>query len=116
MSLLVRGIKSCDSCRKARRWLADEGLAYQWIDFQESRPSPAEVKRWLDELRPDALVNRKSATWRALDESERPALDSPAVIGLLVEHPTLIKRPLLERDGEFRTGFDDEQRDWLARA
>lgn len=113
MSLKIHGIKSCDSCRKTRKWLTDQGLAYQWIDLREAPPSPADVKRWLDALGAEALVNRRSTTWRGLSEADRPALDSPGVVDLLVERPTLIKRPLFERDGEFRTGFGDDQRQWL---
>lgn len=113
MSLLVHGIMSCDTCRKARKWLAGEGLTHQWIDLRESRPSSADVRRWLDAVGADALVNRRSTTWRGLAEADRPGLDSPAVVDLLVEHPALIKRPLFERAGEFRVGFGDAQRQWL---
>ena len=113
MSLRVYGIQSCDSCRKARKWLTGEGLEHKWIDLRASRPSRADVERWLDAVGPDALVNRRSTTWRSLSEAERPEPGSPAVVDLLVEHPTLIKRPLFERDDEFRTGFGDDQRQWL---
>lgn len=113
MTLRVRGIQSCDTCRKARKWLVGEGLEHQWIDMRESRPSRLEIERWLDAVGPDALVNRRSITWRSLAEAERSRLASPEVVDLLIEHPTLIKRPLFERDGEFRTGFGDDQRQWL---
>lgn len=113
MNLRVHGIQACDNCRKARKWLVDAGLEHQWIDLRESRPSRIEVKRWLDAVGPDALVNRRSATWRSLAAAERPELESSAMVDLLVDRPTLIKRPLFERDGEFRTGFGDEQRQWL---
>jgi len=113
MSLRIHGIKSCDTCRKARKWLIDAGLSHQWIDFRESRPRRTQVQRWLDAVGGDALVNRRSTTWRGLDEVDRPKLDSPAVVDLLIEYPTLIKRPLFEREGEFRVGFGDDQRQWL---
>lgn len=113
MRLRVHGIQSCDTCRKARKWLLDAGLEHQWIDLRESRPARADVERWLDAVGPGGLVNRRSTTWRALTEAERPEPESPAEVDLLVEHPTLIKRPLFERQGEFRTGFGDAQRQWL---
>lgn len=113
MSLRVHGIKSCDTCRKARKWLTAEGLEYQWVDLRDPAPSRDDVKCWLEALGADALVNRRSATWRGLDQAQRPELESPAMIDLLVEHPTLIKRPLFEREGEFRNGFGDAQRQWL---
>jgi len=113
MTLRIHGIKSCDSCRKARKWLESQSLDHDWIDLRESPLSRAHVERWLDALGPEALVNRRSTSWRALEKDDRPDLDSPAVVDLLVEHPTLIKRPLFERDGDFRTGFGDDQRQWL---
>jgi len=113
MRLDVFGIQSCDSCRKARKWLADQGLAFRWVDLRECPPSRSDIERWLGAVGAETLVNRRSTTWRNLDEAERPALDSPAVVDLLVNYPTLIKRPLFERDGEFRTGFDDAGRQWL---
>lgn len=112
----VRGLGSCDTCRKARRWLVEQHVDFDWIDLRESPPSPADVERWLDAVGAETLVNRRSITWRGLDESGRPALDSPAVIDLLLEHPTLIKRPFFELDNEFRAGFGDAQRKWLLQA
>jgi len=114
MTLRVRGIKACDTCRKAGKWLAAQGLEFEWIDLRESPLCRVEVARWLDALGAETLVNRRSTTWRSLEKAERPALDSPATADLLVEHPTLIKRPLFERDGEFRVGFGDAQRQWLS--
>lgn len=113
MRVDVSGIQSCDTCRRARKWLAEQGLDFQWVDLRESAPSRDDVERWLGAIGAGALVNRRSTTWRQLDEAERPALDSPAVIDLLVEHPTLIKRPLFERGDEVRTGFDEARRQWL---
>lgn len=112
----VYGIGSCDSCRKARRWLVEQGVEFDWLDLRESPPSHTDVGRWLDAVGAETLINRRSTTWRGLEQSERPALDSPAVIDLLVEHPTLIKRPLFELNNEFRTGFGDAQRKWLLAA
>lgn len=111
--LNVYGIKSCDSCRKARKWLADHAVAYQWIDLREQAPARATLVRWLDSEGRERLVNRRSATWRAFDAQQRPALDSPGLPELLLEHPTLIKRPVFERAGEIRVGFDDAARRWL---
>lgn len=115
MTLEVYGIPSCDTCRKARKWLDRQGLDYRWIDLRQPAPSRGDVKRWLDAVGAEALVNRRSTTWRGLAENERPSLDSPAVADLLAEHPTLIKRPLFGREGEFRTGFGDAQQQWLLR-
>lgn len=113
--LNVYGIKSCDSCRKARHWLADHGIAHDWTDLRQQVPALATLVRWLDMQGPERLVNRRSKTWRALDEQHRPALDSPGLPKLLLEYPTLIKRPVFERAGEVRVGFDEATRRWLLR-
>lgn len=122
MSLRIHGIKSCDTCRKARKWLQAQGIDYQWIDLREQPPARAALEQWLNAVGAESLVNRRSATWRGLDEQQRPALDSPDLLDTLPEHPTLIKRPLFERvnnnrceddGGEVRVGFDDAVREWL---
>jgi len=116
MTLQVLGINSCDTCRKACKWLEEQGIDYHWRDLREQAPARATLVRWLDTQGPKRLVNRRSATWRAFDEQRRPALDSPELPKLLLEHPTLIKRPVFERAGEVRVGFDDDARRWLLQA
>lgn len=119
MRVDVYGIKSCDTCRKARKWLEAQGVDYQWIDLREQPPARATIEKWLGAVGAQALVNRRSTTWRGLAEDRRPGLDSPEILDLLLLSPTLIKRPLFERDGtggvEYRVGFGDAQREWLLR-
>ncbi|HMB37580.1 MAG TPA: Spx/MgsR family RNA polymerase-binding regulatory protein [Wenzhouxiangellaceae bacterium] len=113
MRVDVFGIQSCDTCRKARKWLAGQELDFRWVDLRETAPPRADIERWLSAIGAEALVNRRSTTWRGLDEAERQKLDSAAGIDLLLEYPTLIKRPLFERGDEVRAGFGDVQRQWL---
>lgn len=107
------GIKSCDTCRKARTWLDEQGIEARWVDLRADGVARADLQRWLDEIGPEALVNRRSTTWRQLAEDERPAMEAPAVLPVLEAHPTLIKRPVFERDGEVRVGFTPAVREWL---
>ena len=111
--LNVYGISSCDTCRKARKWLEAQGIEYRWSDLREQIPGRETLERWLNAAGRDRIVNRRSATWRGLDEQHRPALDSSDLPKLLLEYPTLIKRPVFERAGEFRVAFDDAARRWL---
>jgi arsenate reductase (glutaredoxin) len=113
MTVQVSGIKSCDTCRKARKWLEEQGIVYQWADLREQIPARSTLVSWLDAAGAERLVNRRSTTWRGLDEQHRPALDSPELPNLLLEHPALIKRPVFERGGEIRVGFDEAARRWL---
>ncbi len=109
----IYGIKNCDTCRKARSWLDEQGATAEWVDLRENGVSPADLERWLDAVGPETLVNRRSTTWRQLAEDERPVMDAEAVLPVLEVHPTLIKRPVFERDGEVRVGFTPAVRDWL---
>ncbi len=112
----VFGIRTCDSCRKARRWLDDQGIEYLWVDLREDGVTTADLRRWLKNVGAEALVNRRSTTWRQLPEEDRPALEPVAVLPALQAHPTLVKRPVFERGGEARVGFSAEVRDWLENA
>ena len=113
MTLRVWGIGSCDGCRRARRWLEQQGLEYRWTDLRESPPDAERLASWLDALGGDALLNRRSTTWRGLDQAEREAAFGPRLIALLQRHPTLIKRPLIESGNRVRVGFDNAVRRWL---
>lgn len=94
--LTLYGIKSCDTCRKARRAAEKAGKSVTFVDIRETPLTPDQRTRFLAAFG-DTLVNRKSTTWRGLSEAER-AQDSDT---LLAAHPTLMKRPVI--DGETLT-------------
>ncbi len=102
------GIANCDRCRAARRWLDARGMEYRFHDLRRDGLTAETLSRWIDALGPEAIVNRRSTTWRGLDATEREAAGDPArVIELLLRHPTLIRRPLLETgDGRVIQGFE----------
>jgi len=105
-SLTLYGIPNCDTCRKARAWLEGQGVAYRFHDLRADGLTAATVKRWLASDFDDKVVNKRSTTWRTLDETQR-VVTGPALVGLLVDHPTLVKRPVFERHGEVvAVGFD----------
>ncbi len=93
--VLLYGLKSCDACRAALRALPE-------VEFVDVRPGlpPETLARFLDAFG-DALVNRRSTTWRGLSEAERGA----APRALLAAHPTLMKRPVIEADGALHLGW-----------
>ena len=62
--MIVSGIGSCDSCRKARKWLDEQGIEHDWVDLRETGVTTADLRRWLKAVGPDVLVNRRSTTWR----------------------------------------------------
>ena len=101
----IWGLNNCDSCRKARKWLDARGSEYAFVDVRQSPPDAASLARWLDAVGSERLVNHRSTTWRGLDAAARDAvMASPATT--LGEHPTLIKRPVLETSAGVTVGFD----------
>ena len=104
----VFGINNCDTCRKARKWLDESGREYRWHDLREDVPDEARLRQWVQAAGLDRLVNRRSTTWRSLEEDERArAMDPAAAPGLLGRYPTLIKRPVFERGDDVLVGFDE---------
>jgi len=104
--LTLYGIQTCDTVRKARKWLDAHGVEYRFHDFRVDGLDPALLQRWLDQAGWETLLNRRGATWRALPEGVRAGLDGTRVKGLLLERPTLIKRPVLDDGRAVHVGFD----------
>lgn len=96
MTMIIAGIKACDSMKKAFAQLDALGKPYTFMDFKKQAPSPEQVQQWLAAVGPE-LVNRKGTTWRQLSESEK-SLEGAALVALIVSKPSLIKRPLLITD------------------
>ena len=102
------GLRNCDSCRKALRWLESEGVAHHFHDLRADGLERARVERWLASPLSDRLLNRRSTTWRQLSDAQRAAAGE-ALVELLLAHPTLVKRPVIERGGEvLGLGFDPD--------
>lgn len=101
--MTLYGLKTCDTCRAALRALREAGHDPAFVDVRQAPLSPAELDWFIDAFG-DALINRRSTTWRGLAEAERQM--APAT--LLAAHPTLMKRPVIDRDGMLSLGWNDE--------
>lgn len=106
--LKLYGIKNCDTVRKARKWLEQNNLAHEFIDFRETPVGPDTIQRWLDAAG-DKLLNKRSTTWKQLGDEDKAADSDAAVIALLTQYPTLIKRPVLETADAVSIGFSEQQ-------
>ncbi|MEM9179983.1 MAG: ArsC/Spx/MgsR family protein [Pseudomonadota bacterium] len=106
MSLTLYGLKNCDTCKKALKALESAGKSVTFVDIRAEADLAQLVPAWLAQAGDERLVNRRSTTWRTLSEAER-ASDPQA---LLMAHPTLIKRPVIETNGQVFVGWGkDEQ-------
>lgn len=100
--ITVYGLKTCDTCRKALAWLKDEKIAHRFVDVRADGVKKTDVSRFARAVGWEKLLNKASTTWRELDEGVKSNLDEALAIALMVEHPTLIKRPVFdigEKDG-----------------
>jgi Spx/MgsR family transcriptional regulator len=106
--VLLYGLSTCDTCRKARKWLERRGVAHQFIDYREHRVPPEALRAWAKSVGGwDKLINRASTTWRNLPDARKKP-ESEAEWSLLArEHPTLVKRPVLVLDDAVHAGFTD---------
>jgi Spx/MgsR family transcriptional regulator len=106
--LTVYGIKQCDTCRKALAWLSQQGIEHRFHDFRVDGLQASLLQDWLDSDFSGQLVNRRSTTWRQLDDTRRQS-QGEALLDLLIQHPTLIKRPVFVTDRIIAVGFKPEQ-------
>ena len=103
--ITVYGIKNCDTIKKARKWLEDRGIEYRFHDVREEGLSRETVTQWLDELGWETLVNKRSTTWKSLAPEARENMDNDSALDIILEQPTLFKRPLLDIGHERHCGF-----------
>ncbi len=107
--IVVYGLKTCDSCRKALKLLQGAGHAHRFHDLRGDGLPPGQPEAWVSELGWEALLNRKSTTWRELPEAEKQGLDATTAAGLMRRHPTLIKRPVIEASDRLLVGIGAPQ-------
>ncbi|MBE3640081.1 arsenate reductase family protein [Mangrovicoccus algicola] len=98
--MIVYGLKTCDTCRKARRALAAAGQEPAFVDLRETPVTAEKIGFWLERLGP-GLMNTRSTTWRGLSETERAG--DP--VALMTAHPALIKRPVIEDGAALHLGW-----------
>jgi arsenate reductase (glutaredoxin) len=113
--ITLYGIPNCDTVKRARAWLDTQGAAFDFHDFKKAGVPLPGLDRWLAAAGWEALLNRKGTTWRRLDEARRAAVhDTPSARALMLEQPSVIKRPVLQwPDGAISVGFDAA--DWAQR-
>ena len=108
MTATLYGIKACDTVAKARAWLADRGIAYDFHDYKAQGIDAERLGQWVEELGWDKVLNRAGTTFRKLPETARTDLDAARAIALMVAQPSMIKRPLLDLGHRRVLGFRPE--------
>ncbi|MCE2870181.1 MAG: ArsC family reductase [Oxalobacteraceae bacterium] len=107
MPITVYGIPNCGSVQKARTWLDTQGLPYEFHDFKKAGLSKDIIAAWLKVVTWEILVNKKGTTWRGLSESTKASITTAAsATQLMLENPSVIKRPVLCQGKNVLVGFD----------
>lgn len=104
---ILYGIKNCDTVKKARKWLDTAGIDYRFHDFRADGLQREQLAAWNKAVGWETLLNRRGTTWRQLPEDVKQGIDESSALDLMMEQPTLIKRPVLEHGGEFLVGFKE---------
>lgn len=107
--ITVYGLKNCDTTRKALKWLEARGAPHRFCDVRADGIDLAKVAAWADDVGWHTLLNTRGTTWRGLPEPVREATGGETAVALMVDHPALIKRPVIETASALIVGFKGEQ-------
>lgn len=110
--ITLYGIKNCDTCAKARKWLDAEGIAHRFFDVRRDGLDAEIVTTWATALGWESLINRRGTTWRNLSDAHKACFadeagNAAARIALALANPTLVKRPVFDLGGELQVGFKE---------
>lgn len=107
--LTVFGIKSCDTCRKARKYFAENDIEFRFHDVRDDGLDIQMLERWSERIDWNKLLNKQSLTWRKIPEVDRSDMSQSKAFALMIDNPTLVKRPVLEADEFIAVGFSEKR-------
>ena len=108
-TITIYGIRNCDTMKKARKWLDEHAVAYDFHDYKASGVTAEQLKTWSKAVGWEKLLNRAGTTFRKLPDSEKTGLDEAKAIALMVDQPSMIKRPVLDTGGTYLIGFKPDE-------
>ena len=105
--ITLYGIPNCDTVKKARVWLTENGHDYQFHDFKKQGVPADRLPAWMKAVGRDKLLNTKGTTWRKFDAATQAAVvDAASAQSLMLAHPSVIKRPVVDWGDDITVGFD----------
>jgi Spx/MgsR family transcriptional regulator len=116
MTLKLYGLRKCTTCQKTTDWLDTKKIAYSFSDYSREPLQKDKVAQWSKVLGGwEKMINRAGYTWRGLPRSETDGLSEARAIELVLKHPSLVRRPLIEHeDGRVTVGFSEKVRAAIA--
>ena len=107
MAYILYGIKNCDTIKKARRFLDEQEIEYQFHDYRADGVDKKNIAAWVNSHGWETVLNKRGTTWRQLDEKTKTATNKKNVVSLLIEHPAMIKRPVISDGKSSLVGFTE---------
>lgn len=107
--IIMYGIRNCDTIKKARKWLEAHKLDYRFHDYRKEGVSEELIKGWSKELGFEVLLNKRGTTWRKLPENIKDGINEASAIQVMLDNPSIIKRPLLDTGSKKLVGFVEEE-------
>ncbi|EWH12374.1 arsenate reductase-like protein [Catenovulum agarivorans DS-2] len=108
--LVIYGIPNCDTVKKAKKYLDEHSIDYKFHNFKKDGVTKDLIESWLEQVPPELLINKRGTTWRALPDETKQNLTAQLAVELALENPSIIKRPVVDNNGEFSVGF--KAQDW----
>lgn len=102
------GIPNCDKVKKSQKWLGNHGINYEFHDYKKKSITNKQLTEWCKQVDWEALLNKRSRTWKELSEKDRSNLTQTKAVQLMQQHPTLIKRPVVQNSKSLLVGFDNK--------
>ncbi len=106
--VIMYGIKNCDTIKKARKFLENHNIQYEFHDFREEGLNPVQLRSWIKQLGWEKLINKRSTTWRNLPDETKENMNEILALVVAEEQPTIIKRPVLEMADQVVIGFSEK--------
>jgi len=108
-AVTLYGIPNCDTIKKARAWLSTRGIEFEFHDYRKQGLDREQLQSMVAVLGWEAMLNRRGTTWRALPDPLKDRIDVESAIGVMLDNPAIIKRPILAKDEQLHLGFSAAQ-------
>lgn len=103
----IYGIKNCDTIKKTLKWFDSQSVSYEFIDYKKTPPTKELAQSFLAENAWETVINKRGTTWRKLDETVKANMNAEHAIPLMMDQPSIIKRPIIESNNNFFVGYDE---------
>ena len=105
----IFGIPNCDTMKKARLWLKENNVEFDFHDYKKAGITENTLRSWISMVGWEVLINRRGTTWRKVPQEIKNKIDENIAIDLMIKNPSLIKRPVLKIDNRIEIGFHSDQ-------